>query len=213
MLPNGLLYTRNSKYRADWGSGVWRGGWGSYSPAINELSREQMKATRQLWQMWSQQPCQVRMGARAGVGGKRRVPFALGRGSFHWEGDFWGEFCLVSRSYSGLRDRVQKGERLCSTDTARESAPELEGLMSKKERRGVPRESWVRGPESTWIVLRSEGDTNSRYKLLLMLVKAGKVAVIMPISNKRKLGFKEAEWFTRNHVAPEIITGRVRTQI
>lgn len=47
--------------------------------------------------------------------------------------------------------------------------------------------------ESTWIVLRSEGDTNSRYKLLLMLVKSGKVAVIMPISNKRKLGFKEAE--------------------
>lgn len=83
MLPNGLLYTRNSKYRADWGSGVWRGGWGSYSPAINELSREQMKATRQLWQMRSQRPCQVRMGARAGVGGKRRVPFALGRGSFH----------------------------------------------------------------------------------------------------------------------------------
>ena len=51
----------------------------------------------------------------------------------------------------------------------------------------------VQGLESTWIILRSQRDMSSHYKLWLMLVKSGKVAVIVPTSNLRKLRFKEAK--------------------
>lgn len=50
----------------------------------------------------------------------------------------------------------------------------------------------MRGLESTWIVLRGQGDTSSRCKLWLMCVKSGKVAIIMLISSLRELRFKEA---------------------
>lgn len=45
--------------------------------------------------------------------------------------------------------------------------------------------------ESTWTVIRGEGDTNSHYKLLLM--KSGEVAIIMQVSNKRKRRLMEAK--------------------
>ena len=119
--------------------------------------------------------------SRDGVGGGEgwTLPqigtFSLRR--WHWVG-FW----LMSRSYQGLRDRVQKTEALWSTN------------YGKKKCCWIRRtSSWERGPwnaegilvkggaeakgqclESTWNVFRGERDRN-RHKLLPMLVTIRKM--------------------------------------
>lgn len=163
---------------------------------------------------WKQQDrdgrCDQRSHARygwllePGMGGKRRLNFTLNGGSFQWESDFAAGFCSMSRNFQGLRDSIQKREMLCSTDRAREGAPELEGRTFQKKQCRVLRESLEEGGtgpnvESTWTVVTGEGDTNSRYKLLLM--KSGEVAFIMYVSNRRKWRIKEAKRFTQSHVA------------